>query len=591
MRKTQLARLEELYNREVPPGQIASEDLLIHMAHLTEETGREIAVHLNRRGQVVEVLVGDADTAPLSVQSARRSTGGLRGVRCVHTHPSGSGRLSSVDISALVLLKLDLMVAVGVQGGQPVSIYFAHLVPEDGVLGNAYQQSDAHTLEQVLEVDFPGLVRGIEKSIKSGWTAGPEAKDRERAILVGLELPGCNQNWSIKESLAELRELATTAGAEVVAKLVQRRNRPDSTLYIGYGKLEELRLLSQVQQIDIIIFDHELSPAQQRNLENALGKKVIDRTGLILDIFAGRARTREGKLQVELAQLHYLLPRLVGTGVALSRLGGGIGTRGPGETKLEVDRRRIRQRIKDLEGELQQVRQHRERLRRKRERVPLPVVALVGYTNAGKSTLLNTLTNSDVLAEDKLFATLDPITRQVELPGGKSFLLTDTVGFIRKLPHHLIAAFRATLEETVSADVLIHVVDAGNPAFVEQMVTVEGVLAELAANEIPTITVFNKLDLVADKSLIHRVASEYPCSVEISAASGLGLQSLLELIIQQLPRDLTRCQLLLPYEAGSLLALVHDKGQVISEEFLPEGVRIWADLEPQTLSRVKEFIL
>lgn len=591
MRKTQLARLEELYNREVPPGQIASEDLLIHMAHLTEETGREIAVHINRRGQVVEVLVGDADTAPLSVQSARRSTGGLRGVRCVHTHPSGSGRLSSVDISALVLLKLDLMVAVGVQGGQPVSIYFAHLVPEDGVLGNAYQQSDAHTLEQVLEVDFPGLVRGIEKSIKSGWTAGPEAKDRERAILVGLELPGCNQNWSIKESLAELRELATTAGAEVVAKLVQRRNRPDSTLYIGYGKLEELRLLSQVQQIDIIIFDHELSPAQQRNLENALGKKVIDRTGLILDIFAGRARTREGKLQVELAQLHYLLPRLVGTGVALSRLGGGIGTRGPGETKLEVDRRRIRQRIKDLEGELQQVRQHRERLRRKRERVPLPVVALVGYTNAGKSTLLNTLTNSDVLAEDKLFATLDPITRQVELPGGKSFLLTDTVGFIRKLPHHLIAAFRATLEETVSADVLIHVVDAGNPAFVEQMVTVEGVLAELAANEIPTITVFNKLDLVADKSLIHRVASEYPCSVEISAASGLGLQSLLELIIQQLPRDLTRCQLLLPYEAGSLLALVHDKGQVISEEFLPEGVRIWADLEPQTLSRVKEFIL
>ncbi len=583
--------MEELYNREVPPGQIASEDLLIHMAHLTEETGREIAVHINRRGQVVEVLVGDADTAPLSVQSARRSSEGLRGVRCVHTHPSGSGRLSSVDISALVLLKLDLMVAVGVQGGQPVSIYFAHLVPEDGVLGNAYQQSDAHTLEQVLEVDFPGLVRGIEKSIKSGWTAGPEAKDRERAILVGLELPGCNQNWSIEESLAELRELATTAGAEVVAKLVQRRNRPDSTLYIGYGKLEELRLLSQVQQIDIIIFDHELSPAQQRNLENALGKKVIDRTGLILDIFAGRARTREGKLQVELAQLHYLLPRLVGTGVALSRLGGGIGTRGPGETKLEVDRRRIRQRIKDLEGELQQVRQHRERLRRKRERVPLPVVALVGYTNAGKSTLLNTLTNSDVLAEDKLFATLDPITRQVELPGGKSFLLTDTVGFIRKLPHHLIAAFRATLEETVSADVLIHVVDASNPAFVEQMVTVEGVLAELAANEIPTITVFNKLDLVADKSLIHRVASEYPCSVEISAASGLGLQSLLELIIQQLPRDLTRCQLLLPYEAGSLLALVHDKGQVISEEFLPEGVRIWADLEPQTLSRVKEFIL
>jgi GTP-binding protein HflX len=576
---------------EVPHSQIASKELLEYMGELTEETGREIAVHVNRRGQVVEVLVGDADTAPLSAQSVRRSSTGLRGIRCIHTHPSGSGILSAVDISALILLKLDMMVAVGVKAEQPEIICFAHLIPQDGELGTAYHQSDALNLEHLLTVDFPELIREIEKSLKSEGTPVSEAIITERAILVGLELPERHLNWSIEDSLIELQHLASTAGAQVVAKLVQKRNRRDSAYYIGYGKLEELRLLAQVHQIDLIVFDNELSPAQQRNLENVLGKKVIDRTGLILDIFAQRARSKEGKLQVELAQLHYLLPRLAGTGVALSRLGGGIGTRGPGETKLEVDRRRIRKRIKDLERELQQVRQHRERLRRKRESIPLPVVALVGYTNTGKSTLLNTLTNSEVLAEDMLFATLDPVTRQVEIPNGKSFLLTDTVGFIRKLPHHLIAAFRATLEETVAADILIHIVDSSNPAFLEQIATVEEVLAELGAGSIPTIIVFNKIDLIEDKSPVHRAASEYPHSANISASSGLGLEGLLELIIQLLPRVVTRCKLLLPYEAGSLLAMIHNKGQVRSEEFLPEGVQVWADLDSQTLSRVKEFIL
>lgn len=582
--------MEALYNLVVPPRQIASMELLESMAGLTEETGREIAVHLNRRGQIVEVLVGDADTAPLSVRSARRSSEGLRGIRCVHTHPSGSGRLSPVDISALILLKLDLMVAVGVQAGQADMISFAHLIPQNGSLSTAYQLSDEYTQEQVLTINFLELIRELEKAVKTEGSPVSEAIVRERAILVGLELPGRYINWSIEESLVELQELASTAGAEVITKLVQRRDRPDTALYIGYGKLEELRLLTQVYHIDMIVFDNELSPAQQRNLENELGKKVIDRTGLILDIFAQRARTKEGKLQVELAQLHYLLPRLVGTGVALSRLGGGIGTRGPGETKLEVDRRRIRERIKDLERELQQVRQHRERLRRKRERIPLPVVALVGYTNAGKSTLLNTLTKSDVLAEDKLFATLDPVTRQVEIPGGKSFLLTDTVGFIRKLPHHLVAAFRATLEETVNADMLIHVVDASNTAFIEHIKTVESVLSDLGAGSIPTVTVFNKTDLVVDKSLVHRVSSDYPHSVEISASSGYGIQEMLDLIVQQLPRDITRWQLLFPYDAGSLLAIVHNKGKVLSEEFLPEGVKICAELDSKTLSRVKEFI-
>ncbi|MFZ3171497.1 MAG: GTPase HflX [Carboxydocellales bacterium] len=539
----------------------------------------------------MEVSVGDADTAPLSLRSARRSSEGLRGIRCVHTHPSGSPQLSPADTSALALLKFDLMAAIGVKTGQPEQISYAYLIPQDGEMGNAYHLSDVLAAERFLEIDFLVLIREIEKSFKTVGTPTAEANPKERAILVGLELPGNDLSWSIEDSLAELKELASTAGAEIIGKLVQRRKRRDSAFYIGYGKLEELRMLAQVHHIDLIIFDNELSPAQQRNLENALGKKVIDRTGLILDIFAQRARTKEGKLQVELAQLHYLLPRLIGTGVALSRLGGGIGTRGPGETKLEVDRRRIRERIKDIERDILQVKQHRERLRRKRGRIPLPVVALVGYTNAGKSTLLNTLTNSNVLAENKLFATLDPVTRQVEIPGGKSFLLTDTVGFIRKLPHHLVAAFRATLEETVAADILIHVVDASSPVFVEQITTVEEVLAELGAGSIPTITAFNKIDLVEDESLVHRVACEYSYSAGISAPSGLGIQDMLELIIKLLPREFTRCQLLLPYEAGGLLALIHNKGQVLSKEFLPEGVRVQVDLDPQTLSKVKEFVL
>lgn len=547
-------------------------------------------MHINRRGQIVEVSVGDADTAPLSLRSARRSSEGLRGIRCVHTHPSGSPHLSPADTSALALLKFDLMVAVGVKTGQPEQISYAYLVPQNGEIGNAYHLSDVLAPDRLLAIDFLELIREIEKSFKLVGTLTAESNPKERAILVGLELPGNNLSWSMEDSLAELQELASTAGAEIIGKVVQRRKRRDAAFYIGYGKLEEIRMLAQVHHIDLIIFDNELSPAQQRNLENALGKKVIDRTGLILDIFAQRARTKEGKLQVELAQLHYLLPRLIGTGVALSRLGGGIGTRGPGETKLEVDRRRIRERIKDLERDILQVRQHRERLRRKRGRIPLPVVALVGYTNAGKSTLLNTLTNSDVLAENKLFATLDPVTRQVEIPGGKSFLLTDTVGFIRNLPHHLVAAFRATLEETVAADVLIHVVDASSPALVEQIATVEEVLAELGAGSIPTITAFNKIDLVEDESLVNRLASECPHAVEISAATGYGNQSLLELIIKLQPRANTQCRLLLPYKAGSLLALVHSQGQVISEEFLPEGVQLWAELDSLTLSKVKEYI-
>jgi GTP-binding protein HflX len=352
---------------------------------------------------------------------------------------------------------------------------------------------------------------------------------REKAIAVGLELPG-TQWWETEDSINELAELASTAGAEVVVKVIQRRNKPDPAYYIGKGKAEELAVLAITPHADVIIFDDELSPAQQRNLENILQRKVIDRTWLILDIFAARAASKEGKIQVELAQLYYLLPRLVGKGTSLSRLGGGIGTRGPGETKLEVDRRRIRKRISVLRKELEEIAKRRGLQRSTRSKSGLPLVSLVGYTNAGKSTLFNALTNSEVFVEDKLFATLDPTIRRRYLPSGKFILLADTVGFIRKLPHELIAAFRATLEEAANSDLLIHVVDASHPGKDEHCEAVEEVLNTLGISDKPIITCLNKIDLIPGSMERERIRLDHPGAVLVSAETGEGLDELLHAI-------------------------------------------------------------
>lgn len=578
-------------NLGAPPEQIGGELLLCEMAKLTQELGREIAVHINRRGEILEVGVGDDSTVPLSALSSRRSLQGLSGVRTLHTHPSGDSRLSSVDISGMQALRLDLMVAIGVRDGKPDSICYAQLTGEETGEGLCYLEQGPLTPEAFTRIDFTSLVKELSKVFRTQFAEPPQVELEEKAFLVGLELPTADKGLSLEDTMAELGELAKTAGATVVGVITQKRTRPDRTFYIGYGKVEELRLLAQVKKVNLLIFDDELTPGQTRNLEEVLGLKVVDRAGLILDIFAQRARTREGKLQVELAQLRYMLPRLIGAGIAMSRLGGGIGTRGPGETKLEVDRRRIRQRIKDLEHELNQVREHRARLRRKRERIPLPVVALVGYTNAGKSTLLNTLTQADVFAEDKLFATLDPTTRKVETPGGRIFLLTDTVGFIRKLPHHLVAAFRATLEETVAADLLVHVVDAANPAFDQQMSTVEQVLQELAVENVPVLTVFNKIDKLSDLTHLNMVAHQYIGSVEISCKSGAGLDQLVEAIFDKLPQRFHSVELLLPYQFGNLLALLHEKGRILAEDYIPEGIKVIAELDDMSRKRVEDFII
>jgi GTP-binding protein HflX len=359
---------------------------------------------------------------------------------------------------------------------------------------------------------------------------------RERAVLAAIEPP----HTDITGDLEELQELVATAGAEVVDCLIQRRALPDSAAFLGKGKVEELQVLVREDEADLVIVDADITGTQQRNLQDAVGARVIDRTQLILDIFAQRARTKEGKLQVELAQLTYLLPRITSVYTQFERQAGGIGLRGPGETKLESDRRRIRRRIADLQSDLEDVRKHRLIQRSARDKLRIPTLALVGYTSAGKSTLLNALSGSDVYVDPKLFATLDPTTRRIRLPNGESALLTDTVGFIRSLPHHLVAAFRATLEETEDAALLLHVVDASHPRREEQMAAVHAVLKELGVDDKPTLTVLNKSDQVRDTFALRDYVAHHHDSVYISALTGDGLPQLLDKIQDVLERVTTR---------------------------------------------------
>jgi GTP-binding protein HflX len=417
----------------------------------------------------------------------------------------------------------------------------------------------------------------------------------ERAVLVGVRLPVYPQNvWDL--SFAELQGLAETAGAQVVSEVVQAREVPDASTYIGRGKAEELARICGELEIELAVFDQELSPAQVRNLERILPCKVIDRTQLILDIFAGRARSLEGKLQVELAQLTYMLPRLTGRGASLSRLGGGIGTRGPGETKLETDRRRIRKRISDLRREIEEIRRHRQLHRARRKKAEVPVMALVGYTNAGKSTLMRTIVQrfgqeAGRVSEghDRLFDTLDPSSRRIRFPYGGHAIVTDTVGFIQFLPHTLVDAFRATLEEVAEADLLIHVVDASHPHADVQMRTVHEVLEELHVLDKPIVTVLNKWDCVSDGAWFAKdlIAVE---TVAVSAKTGDGIDQLMQVIERQLQGDTTRIHVLLPYDHGSLLNRIHTEGNVWKEEFRGDGISIEADVTPVLLAALEPFL-
>lgn len=405
----------------------------------------------------------------------------------------------------------------------------------------------------------------------------------EVAMLVGIDM----DTYDAEVSIDELEELARTAGAVVCAKTLQKRDRPDSATYVGSGKLEEIKEFAEANDVDLLIFDGELTPSQQRNIENETEIRVIDRTTLILDIFAARARSGEGKIQVELAQLKYSLPRLGGKGTQLSRLGGGIGTRGPGETKLESDRRHIRRRIQSLEEDLKEIAKRREQLRTRREKDGVETVAIVGYTNAGKSTLMNALTNAGVLAENKLFATLDPTSRALILPDGRSVMLIDTVGLIRRLPHHLVQAFHSTLEEVASASVILNVCDASDPCCAEHLAVTKALLDSLGCEGKPIVSVLNKCDL-CDNSFVLPAEGKF---VMISALNERGFDNLLAQIQLALPLTRKKAELLIPYSDGGLVNYIREDGVLLEEDYRGDGIYIKAIVDIIFLEKHKDYII
>ena len=559
-----LARLDSLYGYELEDGAYLPRELMKLLAECSCAMNREIAIYLTRDGEIVNVAIGTDCDVELTDYRLRRNAERLSRIRCVHTHPDGDGRLSDVDLSALKIFRYDAMTAVGVKNGEPTFVQTAFLGENDGILMDEpvrwYKVPDAEWMNRI---ELSDEVVGRE-SVQT------VADDRERAVLMGIES---------RESLEELRRLAETAGAEVVGSFLQKRDKPDNALFIGKGRAEELARDCQALEADVCIFDEELTGVQARNLEEILRIKVIDRTMLILDIFAQRATSAEGKLQVELAQLQYRSARLIGQGTVLSRLAGGIGTRGPGESKLEMSRRRIRERMTELRRRLDELERQRAIRRQRRERNEIPVVALVGYTNAGKSTLLNALTGADVYVQDQLFATLDAVSRRMETAEKTPYLLTDTVGFIRKLPHTLVDAFRSTLEEAALADVLVIVSDGSSPEMGQQHDTVEQVLEELGATEQKRIEVINKCD-IADPP------PSFPGAILISAKTGQGLDDLKDAIAEAIQETYVPVTFMIPFSRYGILSEIHAAGRVISETHTDEGTEITVMISGEDAGRL-----
>jgi len=518
----QLKRIEQLYRRKIQPARVLSQELARNLTELSREISRQIGILVSRKGEVLFVIVGDHREIVIPDLTRYRSASTrLKGLRLIHTHLN-SEPLSRDDLTDLALLRLDFVCAVETDAsGLPGKVHSAHLIPENSE-GRYWQFLEPKPASEI-NLNFPAFIQALEDELARKQKVR-KVDASERAILVRVET---NQLHDSGASLDELKELAETCGVQVFDAVIQHRDKEDPRFLMGRGKLSDLVIRALQIGANLLIFDHELSAAQVRSISDFTELKVIDRTQLILDIFAQRAHSREGKIQVELAQLKYLLPRLMTKNTAMSRLTGGIGGRGPGETKLEINRRRVRERIARLEKDLLEIRKGRTQRRVKREKTGLPVISIVGYTNAGKSTLLNTLTRSSVFTENRLFATLDPKSSRLRFPRDTEAVITDTVGFIRDLPRELFAAFRSTLEELNEADVLLHVIDISNPNFEKQIEAVERILEELDIKDKPTLRVFNKEDLFPDKRLLETLCKRFQATA-ISALRPETLPPLLE---------------------------------------------------------------
>ena len=517
LKTAQLKGLERIGSRRVSPDMVVSPELAKELCAMAFEIGRQVGVLISRSGQVESVMVGDHRSIMIPALKQFRSSGGrLKGLRCVHTHLAGED-ISEDDLMDLLFLRLDMMTVVKMEHGVATRLYSAHLVPQ-AVDGRNWV---------VLPPEIPSqqtfscreLIAELEDDFAKARPVREMDSGRDRAILISVTP---FSKAKAQESMDELVELARSADVVILDTVVQRREKMNPKLILGKGKLGEIMLTALRLNANLLIFDQELNPSQVRSITDHTEMRVIDRTQLILDIFARRALSREGKLQIEMAQLKYMLPRLTTRDDALSRLTGGIGGRGPGETRLEVDRRRINDRLSKLAKKLKEVSRERDQRRARRRKKDLPVLSLVGYTNAGKSTLLNSLTNSTIVAEDKLFATLDPTSRRLRFPEDVEVIITDTVGFIRNLPEELLKAFKATLEELHEADVLVHVIDISNPRFVDHIQVVEDLLRELELDGLPCLKVFNKIDLVEPEVVAEQLRLHDAAALSASAPATFG---------------------------------------------------------------------
>ncbi|MEH2422055.1 MAG: GTPase HflX [Nostoc sp.] len=556
LKSSQLKQLQRLYHQRIPGDRITTPEFSQRLAAISTEVNQPVCAYINRRGQVIRVGVGTPRQTQIPpLELPRYGAERLSGIRCIATHLKPEPP-NEAALTAMALQRLDALVVLNITGtgftrrgggstGYVKEAYLAHLTPQESrtlitstaapKVGESQIQSPSWNISPPLDLDdladqdLVDLVENLEAEFQREFIAQEVDADHDRVLIVGLMTSEMTP-LQFQDNLLELARLVDTAGGDVLQTIQQKRSRIHPQTVVGEGKVQEIALTAQTLGVNLVVFDRDLSPSQVRNLEMQIGIRVVDRTEVILDIFAQRAQSRAGKLQVELAQLEYMQPRLAGRGRTMSRLGGGIGTRGPGETKLETERRAIGQRISRLQKEVDQLQAHRSRLRQRRQHQEVPSVALVGYTNAGKSTLLNALTNAEVYTADQLFATLDPTTRRLVIPHGETdehqeILITDTVGFIHELPASLMDAFRATLEEVTEADALLHLVDLSHPAWLRHIRSVREILAQMPITPGPALVIFNKIDQ-ADSETLALAREEFPLAVFISASQRLGLETL-----------------------------------------------------------------